>query len=92
VFHPDFCGRWGGEDGFLGMECFYGGIPIRTTPIMDMEGVSHIEQPRPSNRYDHQAFVDFLEVKRRELIFLLNAAGKSDREFVPLDTLAGRKP
>ena len=92
VFHPDFCGRWGGEDGFLGMECFYGGIPIRTTPIMDMDGVSHIEHPRPSNRYDHQAFVDFLEIKRRELIFLLNAAGKSDREFVPLDTLAGRKP
>ena len=87
VFHPDFTGRWGGEDGFLGIECFYGGIPIRTTPVTGDDGVSHIEHPRPSNRYNHRAFVAFLETKRRELLFLLNATGKSDREFVPLDQL-----
>lgn len=87
VFHPDFCGRWGGEDGFLGIECFYGGIPIKTTPMMDMDGVSHIEHPRPSNKYEHQGFLNFLEIKRRELLFLLNATGKSCREFVSLETL-----
>jgi hypothetical protein len=56
---------------------------------MNMDGVSHIEHPRPSNKYDHQAFLNFLEIKRRELIFLLNAAGKSDAEFVSLGTLVG---
>lgn len=91
VFHPDFCGRWGGEDGFLGMECFYGGIPIRTTPVMDSDGVSHIEHPRPKAKYDHQAFLAFIEVKRRELIFLLNAAGMYDGGFTGLDRLTGDK-
>lgn len=89
VFHPDFCGRWGGEDGFLGIECFYGGIPIRTTPIMEADGVSHIEHPRPENKYDLTSFIAFLEMKRMEFIYLLNATGKSDCEFISLAKLTG---
>lgn len=77
VFHPDFCGRWGGEDGFVGMECFYTGIPIITAPVMDGDGVCHIEHTRPLDRYDHVNFMLFLEEKRRELIQLLRASGYS---------------
>ena len=87
VFHPAFTGRWGGEDGFLGMECFYWGIPIRTTAIMDGDGVTHIEHPRPDEKYDHEAFLSLLEVKRHELIILLNAIGKYDGKFIPLAEL-----
>lgn len=91
VFHPDFCGRWGGEDGFLGMECFYGGIPIRTTPIMDGDGVVHIEHPREDYGHSHRSFVGFLEAKREELVNLMNAAGMYGGKFTPLSELVGAK-
>lgn len=90
VFHPDFCGRWGGEDGFLGAECFYSGIPIRTTPVMDGDGVSHIEHPRPSPKYDHAAFLAYLEMKRRELVMLMNATGRYGGKFRSLEELTAR--
>lgn len=76
VFHPDFCGRWGGEDGFLGMECLYGGIPMRTCPVIDDDGVVHIDHPRPDGYYDHGEFLPFLDSKRRELMALLGIAGR----------------
>ena len=76
VFHPDFTGRWGGEDGFLGMECFYGGVPVWTAPATGMDGVYHMEHPRPSDTYGHRGFIRFMEEKRRELVLLLGAAGK----------------
>ena len=87
VFHPDFGGRWGGEDGFLGMECFYLGIPIRTTPVLGGDGVSHIAHPRPAAKYDLKSFVAFLEEKRRELVTLMEAAGKYAGEFRSLPQL-----
>ena len=76
VFHPDFCGRWGGEDGFLGMECLYGGIPMRSCPVMEHDGVEHIDHPRPDGYYDHGTFLEFLDSKRRELMCLLGETGK----------------
>lgn len=89
VFHPDFTGRWGGEDGFLGMECFYGGIPIRTTPLTGTDGVSHIEHARPEDKYDHTSFLPFLEAKRHELVLLMGAAGLCSGKFNPLADLVG---
>lgn len=85
VFHPDFCGRWGGEDGFLGMECFYGGIPMRSCPVMEHDGVEHIDHPRPEGYYDHGVFLEFLEAKRRELMCLLGMTGR----FRPLLDMVG---
>ena len=91
VFHPDFCGRWGGEDGFLGMECLYAGVPIMTTPKMEHDGVSHIDHPRPTNKYDHVTFLPFLEAKRQELVELMNATGRDVGEFRPLSSLVGKR-
>lgn len=85
VFHPDFCGRWGGEDGFLGMECLYGGIPMRSCPVMGHDGVEHIDHPRPEGYYDHGVFLEFLDSKRRELMCLMGIAGR----FRPLLDMVG---
>jgi len=89
VFSPAFAGRWGGEDGFVGMECFYGGIPIRTTPVMERDGVCHIEHPRPTNIYQHDAFLQLLESKRRELVYLFRSQGLYKGEFKTLAELVG---
>ena len=89
VFSPAFSGRWGGEDGFVGMECFYGGIPIRTTPVKERDGVCHIEHPRPPDVYQHGAFLQFLEAKRRELVYLLRSQGLYTGEFSTLAELVG---
>ena len=87
VFHPDFCGRWGGEDGFLGMECLYGGIPMRSCPVMEHDGVEHIDHPRPAGYYDHFEFLPFLDSKRRELMCLL---GRTERFRTLLDMVGIR--
>lgn len=89
VFHPDFCGRWGGEDGFLGMECLYAGIPIMTTPVMEHDGVVHLDHPRPADKYDHVSFLPFLEAKRHELVTLMNATGRYAGEFRTLYSMVG---
>ena len=90
VFHSDFTGRWGGEDGFLGMECFYGGIPMVTTPVDGNDGVLHIEHPRIATLYkDTNAFMEFLDAKRCELITLLNALGLYSGKFRTRKELVG---
>ncbi len=43
-------GKWGGEDGFLGIECYYCRIFI--TMIGDItSGIEHIDHPRPDTIY-----------------------------------------
>jgi hypothetical protein len=90
VFHPGFSGRWGGEDGFLGLECFYGGIPVWTAPATGNDGVRHIDHPRPLAKYDLVHFHHLLESRRRELVVLMSAAGMYEGDFVPLEELLKR--
>lgn len=54
VFSSEFNGKWGGEDGFLGIESFYCRIFI-TTISDKASGVEHIDHPRPTDKYsvDH---------------------------------------
>jgi len=75
VFSPDFAGRWGGEDGFVGFVCLYSGIPIWSVPPADSDGIVHIEHERPARTYDHVAFLAYMESRRRELYLLLEARG-----------------
>ncbi len=59
VFHSDFLGTWGGEDGFIGIESYYCQIPI--TMINDKKsGIKHIEHLRPINKYSGAAFEKYL--------------------------------
>ena len=84
TFHSDFLGTWGGEDGFLGMECFYTGLPVIALPIGN-NGVMHQYHDRESAKYKHSAFINFLEAHREQLIFLLNLHKVNDKpiEFKP---------
>lgn len=60
VFHSDFLGTWGGEDGFIGIEAYYCNIFI--TVINDKKsGIKHIEHPRPQAKYEGKAFTFYLE-------------------------------
>lgn len=50
VFNSEFSGTWGGEDGFLGFQCFYSRIYI-TMCASDKSGIRHIDHPRPESKY-----------------------------------------
>lgn len=75
VFSPDFAGRWGGEDGFVGLLCLYAGIPVWSVPPSDTDGIVHIEHERPLRTYEHAAFLAYMESRRREMYLLLEARG-----------------
>lgn len=92
VFHPHFTGRWGGEDTFLGIECFYGGIPVWTAPATGDDGVLHMAHPRPSGKYDHAGFVLDVETMRSDLVDRLSAAGRWHSPFRSLQELLGDRP
>lgn len=60
VFHSDFLGTWGGEDGFIGVESYF--CKIFITVINDKKsGIKHIEHERPVNKYSGDAFQIYLE-------------------------------
>ena len=84
TFHSDFLGTWGGEDGFIGMECFYTGIPVIALP-KGHNGIKHQYHDRHSAKYQHASFISFLEAHREQLIFLLNLYKVNDKpvEFIP---------
>ena len=84
TFHSDFLGTWGGEDGFIGMECFYTGLPVYALPIGD-NGIKHQYHDRRSAKYQHVSFISFLEAHREQLIFLLNLykVNPEPIEFLP---------
>ena len=88
----DFCGTWGGEDGFIGLEALY--LDISVMPICnDLAGVRHEEHLRPLDKYDFENFTAFLEEKREELMYLLvvNEIGCNGHRFVPKDIIIGNR-
>ena len=88
VFSSDFVGTWGGEDGFIGFECYYGGIDVIAVP---RGGVHHMEHPRPERKYDHITFLDMLEERRQELLYLLalNGYDCAGHVYIPKETIIG---
>jgi hypothetical protein len=86
----DFCGTWGGEDGFIGLEALY--LDITVLPICEANsGVRHNEHPRPLDKYDHETFIKYLEEKREELIYLMQANGIPCPRFMPKDIIVGNR-
>lgn len=81
VFSSIFSGTWGGEDGFLGLECLYGGITVMTIRN-GKTGIVHIDHERPPNKYDHIRFVYFLDCCRGDLLFRMELYGYGHRDFV----------
>jgi len=59
VFCSEFNGKWGGEDGFLGIEAWHCRIFITTLGERG-SGIEHIDHPRPSDVYSisHKEFFD----------------------------------
>ena len=90
LFSSDFCGTWGGEDGFLGLEALY--LDIQVMPVCSKNsGIRHNEHPRPLDKYDHETFVSYLEEKREELLYLMRAHGMDCPRFVPKDIIVGNR-
>lgn len=58
VFSPLFSGRWGGEDGFLGVECFYDKDIILAGLGVPRTGITHIHHERPRSLYGHATFIE----------------------------------
>ena len=86
----DFCGTWGGEDGFLGLEALY--LDIEILPVCSPDaGVRHVEHPRPLDRYDHETFVVYLEEKREELLYIMKAHGIACPRYIPKDIIVGNR-
>jgi len=69
VFSSAFNGKWGGEDGFLGIEAWHCKIFI-TTLGEKGSGVEHIDHPRPKDKYNinHRDFFDEQVRILRELV------------------------
>ena len=84
VFPSDFLGTWGGEDGFVGLECFYRGIDVVALPIGN-NGIRHKCHPRPERKYQHTAFIPNLESHREELLYLLDSYGLNVRGIKYID-------
>jgi len=84
----DFCGTWGGEDGFLGLEALYLDIPVM--PVCRTgAGVRHVEHDRPLDKYDHETFIAYLEEKREELLYLMKSHGMDCPRYLPKDIIIG---
>lgn len=90
VFSSDFSGTWGGEDGFIGLECLYCKIPVYALEKGN-NGVRHKEHPRPTGKYDHITFIDYLEERREDLLFRMGLFGMEHPEYKSKSELAGIK-
>lgn len=94
AFSSDFAGTWGGEDGFIGMECFYGGIPVFAMSNCGNDGIRHQYHDRDDEKkYEHRTFMTYLENKREELIYLLDLYGRNVRKvaYVERETMLTRE-
>lgn len=91
TFLSDFHGTWGGEDGFIGMECFYTAIPVIALPL-GPSGVKHQFHTRESDKYQHDSFIDYLESHREQLLYLLDRYGLNVRGigFLPREDILKR--
>ena len=79
TFSSEFLGTWGGEDGFIGMECYYTGIPVIALENGN-NGIRHKYHIRDKSKYDHVAFINFLEEHRERLLYLLDIYGLNARK------------
>lgn len=88
VFSSDFLGTWGGEDGFLGLECFYRGIPVIALENGN-NGIRHQYHSRDSKQYDHLSFMNYLEQQRERLLYLLDNYDLNDKHisYIPREEL-----
>lgn len=85
VFHTNFLGTWGGEDGFIGIQSHLMGVKILL--LSDMKsGIKHIEHDRPSNKYSGEAFTSYLD-EQIELFKLLISNNP-----VSINFLVGHQP
>lgn len=93
VFSSDFAGTWGGEDGYLGLQCLYTGAEVYAIPSRDA-GVLHIEHPRPLDKYDHSRFLEYQDERRLELLHLLtvHGLGTCGHQIRTLPDIVGDRP
>lgn len=60
VFSSFFAGTWGGEDGFLGVECFLDDEITLAGIGVKRSGITHIHHDRPERKYSHHTFMKHL--------------------------------
>jgi hypothetical protein len=82
VFSTEFLGTWGGEDGFVGMECYYSGIPTYALPNGE-NGIIHQPHIRPLNKYDHPTFIPYLEAMREDLLTRMHLNKIDTHAYIP---------
>lgn len=82
VFSTEFLGTWGGEDGFVGMECYYSGIPTYALPNGE-NGIIHQPHTRPLNKYDHPTFIPYLEAMREDLLTRMRLNKIDTHAYIP---------
>src|SRR5574343_143701 len=82
VFHSNFLGTWGGEDGFIGIQAYLGGAKVVLLPDMK-SGIKHIEHDRPANKYSGESFISYLA----DQVELFNAMLENDP--LTLDVISG---
>ena len=80
TFFSDFLGTWGGEDGFIGLECFYTKIPVIALGQGD-NGIRHKMHLRDESKYNHVAFINYLEEQRERLMYLLDLHKLNARHY-----------
>lgn len=88
TFSSEFLGTWGGEDGFIGLECYYTGVPVIALENGN-NGIRHKYHLRNEDKYNHTAFIQFLEEHREQLLYLLDLYKMNVRKcrYIPREEL-----
>lgn len=88
TFSSEFLGTWGGEDGFIGLECYYTGVPVIALENGN-NGIRHKYHLRNEDKYNHTAFIQFLEEHREQLLYLLDLYNMNVRDcgYIPREEL-----
>lgn len=88
TFSSEFLGTWGGEDGFIGIECYYTGVPVIALENGN-NGIRHKYHLRNDDKYNHTAFIRFLEEHREQLLYLLDLYKMNVRHcrYIPREEL-----
>ncbi|WP_405325705.1 hypothetical protein [Fibrobacter sp.] len=88
TFSSEFLGTWGGEDGFIGLECYYTGVPVIALENGN-NGIRHKYHLRNEDKYNHTAFIQFLEDHREQLLYLLDLYNMNVRNcgYIPREEL-----
>ena len=88
TFSSEFLGTWGGEDGFIGLECYYTGVPVIALENGN-NGIRHKYHLRNEDKYNHTAFIQFLEEHREQLLYLLDLYKMNVRNcrYIPREEL-----